>query len=144
MDEGFARNIMKVFGPGSLYRGLGDYPLKSVTLDAEKEVITFSFNSLEAVPDIRFGVEGDCCSHSWIEHLEAPESVEGRTVVAVDDCAMDRSDDDEYEVTQVYQTVFRLDNGDSIKVEYRNTSNGYYGGYMVRLDPQGNRDYGDD
>lgn len=134
----------------SLYRGLGDYPLKSVTLDAKKEVITFAFSSLEPVPDIRFGVEGDCCSHSWIEHLEAPESVEGRTVVAVDDHTMDSSDegdvdDDDYgAVTVVYQTVFRLDNGDSIKVEYRNTSNGYYGGYLVRLDAQGNRDYGDD
>jgi hypothetical protein len=71
---------------------------------------------------------------SWIEHLEAPDSVAGREIVEVTDEVMSREDDGDYECLQSYQTKFRLDNGETITLEYRNESNGYYGGYVVRLE----------
>lgn len=54
-DEGFARNIIKIFGT-DLYKGMGDQPLKSVTLSDDKEEITFTFADVSTV---RFKAEGD-------------------------------------------------------------------------------------
>lgn len=143
-DEGFARNVMRLFGPGGLYAGMGDSPLKSVTLSDDKETITFAF---EDGSEARFGVEGDCCSQSWIEHLDVPPYVIGEKLVAVSDARTDDLTDDDtanpmqgseeeyryrtHECLQVYQTHFKTAKGD-IVLEYRNSSNGYYGGYLVR------------
>ena len=130
-DEGLARNVMRLFGDGGLYIGMSDKPLHSVTLDDANEVITFTF---EDGSTVKFAAEGDCCSHSWIEHLEVPAVVSGRTLVEVQDERTGQETVGEYDdLRQFYQTIFRLDNGDSIKIEYRNDSNGYYGGYLVRV-----------
>lgn len=132
MDEGFARNIRQVFGPGDLYEGLADRPLESVTIDAGKDYVTFAFEDGHTA---RYAAEGDCCSSSWIEELTVPDSVKGRTLVGVQDYTFDNPKDEadnEYEVLQSYKTVFHLDNGETITIEYRNSSNGYYGGYLVR------------
>jgi hypothetical protein len=67
-----------------------------------------------------------------------PNSVQGRTLVEVQDERMGQESQGDYgELRQFYQTKFRLDNGDTITIEYRNDSNGYYGGYLVRLDANG-------
>lgn len=133
----FGRNIQALFGAGSLFHGMGEKPLSSVLLDAASEVLTFKF---EDGTQARFSVEGDCCSHSWIEHMEVPQDVAGRTLVSVEDSPMETPDtveQSEWEVVQSYRTTFRLDNGEAITLEYRNSSNGYYGGYLVRLDAHG-------
>jgi hypothetical protein len=140
----FGRNLQTLFGTSSLWRGLGpDRPLYSVTLNDAKDTVTFTFQDGGTV---RYQVEGDCCSHSWIEHLEVPNEVNYRTLVSVEDVPMESEDveRDGWEVIQSYRTVFRLDNGEAVTLEYRNSSNGYYGGYLVRLDSKGDVDNGDD
>lgn len=83
-----------------------------------------------------FEVEGDCCSHSWIEHLEMPGDISGATLLSVEDSAPITQDHDEHDETNggdcisVYNTSFKTDKGEII-LEYRNSSNGYYGGYLV-------------
>lgn len=131
-DEGFARNLTRLFGTGMLYAGMGEAPLYSVTLNDARDTITFSF---EDGSTAKFRAEGDCCSHSWIEHLEVPNEVRGRTLVGVLDERIGQESLGEYgDLRQYYQTKFRLDNGETITIEYRNDSNGYYGGYLVRLE----------
>lgn len=114
--------------------------LASVTLSEDKERITFAF---EDGGERAFGVEGDCCSSSWIEHLEMPPDLAGATLLSVEDGGgVDKTDDDalnpkgeygrEHECLQVYQTTFRTNRGD-VTLEYRNSSNGYYGGYLVEV-----------
>lgn len=143
---GFARNLMALFGPGELYAGMGDSTLKSVELSENNETITFTFeNGTEAT----FGVEGDCCSSSWIEHLDVPPYVLGEKLISVEDgdavpwdghkCEPCKADEDGYaygnecghDHLQVYNTRFVTAKG-AIVLEYRNDSNGYYGGYLVR------------
>lgn len=119
--------------------------VESVALDASADRIAFKFqDGFER----SYGVEGDCCSRSWIEHLEMPDDVKGAVIQSVDDsdgvpwdnheCVSDEHDDN-YRVTKegcgheslaVYNTRFRTNKGD-IVLEYRNDSNGYYGGYLV-------------
>lgn len=124
--------------------------LESVILSNDKEKIVFRFK--DGTPPIAYGVEGDCCSSSWIEHLETPGDVDGAKVVDVKEsggvpwdghaCVEDVRDDD-YNVTKkgcghdslsVYNITFRTDHGD-IVLEFRNDSNGYYGGYLVEATP---------
>lgn len=130
MDEGFTRNLRKVFGPWGTYRGM-DKPLHKVSLNDAKNMVTFYFQDGTVA---EFGVEGDCCSHSWIEELTVPESVEGLIPVDVEDYCFGQEwlEPEEYTLRQSYKTVFRLSNGESITLEYRNDSNGYYGGFLVR------------
>lgn len=142
-DEGFARNVQRLFGPGGTYNGMGNKPLYSVTLDDAKDTLSFNFQDGTRA---RFQVEGDCCSHSWIEELTVPESVNGLTLIEVQDYRQDQQwlEPEEYTLRQSYKTVFRLSNGETITLEYRNDSNGYYGGYLVRINDAGERDYGDE
>lgn len=77
-------------------------------------------------------VEGDCCSHTWIESLDAPENLLG-TVLAVEDIPMpNHGQAAEYEddVIQYYGCKIITTKGTCV-IDYRNESNGYYGGNLV-------------
>jgi hypothetical protein len=122
--------------------------VEAVDLDKAADRITLRFQD----GFVRsYGVEGDCCSQSWIEHLEMPDDVKGAVIQSVDDggevepwdghvCKeynWDKSDDEnkaagvcDHDVLAVYNTRFHTNKGD-IVLEYRNDSNGYYGGYLV-------------
>lgn len=109
--------------------------LRRVSLSRDKTKITFEF---EDGFKRSFGVSGDCCSDSWIEHLEQPKDVSGAIVVEVvhaDIDAFDKKDEETglfSEYIQVYNTTFHTTRGD-IVLEFRNSSNGFYGGYLVDL-----------
>jgi hypothetical protein len=113
---------------GGIFNALRGSKLKAVTLSSDKETVTFEF---EEGPSVAYGVEGDCCSISWIEHLELPtESVLGLEILGVEDVCMGEEEKGDYDCLRSYETRFRTAKGD-IVLEYRNSSNGYYGGYLV-------------
>jgi hypothetical protein len=118
----------------------------SVELLGDKDRILLRFQDGS---DRSYGVEGDCCSTSWIEHLEMPPDVRGAVILSVDDggevepwdghVCVETQYDKDYKVRKegcgheslaVYNTRFHTNKGD-IVMEYRNDSNGYYGGYLV-------------
>lgn len=74
---------------------------------------------------------GDCCSHSWIENVDLPALGFPCTVTAVEDVDMpgEEYDADEHECLQFYGCRISTDKGD-ILIDYRNSSNGYYGGSL--------------
>jgi hypothetical protein len=76
--------------------------------------------------------DGDCCSNSWIEHVELPAMGFPVKVISVKDIDLPGSCDDseEYECLTVYGCKIVTDKGDII-IDYRNSSNGYYGGDLV-------------
>lgn len=112
--------------------------IQSVTVSEDKEKLTILFHGDPQV--MKFEVEADCCSSTWIEHLEQPIDVDGATVLSVEeDASVDGPSDDRLEVIQIYKTRINTDRG-TIAIEYRNSSNGYYGGSIEEV---GNR-YGDD
>ena len=113
------------------YKDITGKTIESVTLSGDKERIDFVFGDGTRKA---YGVEGDCCSVSWIEHLEVPDDVKGATLTSVDDGdGVEAEDpDDKYDCLQVYNTTFHTNRGD-IVLEYRNESNGYYGGYLIDL-----------
>ena len=83
---------------------------------------------------ILFATDGDCCSHTWIEHFEGIAYLIGGTVVNVED--VDSGADDEDSEEDKYGNVIRFygwkvttDKGHAM-LDYRNESNGYYGGSL--------------
>lgn len=78
----------------------------------------------------KFRTSGDCCSHTWIEHCEYPEfGKRGSKLTAIESVDKGSEQSDEHDCLAFYETRFTTPKGD-IVVEYRNSSNGYYGGSL--------------
>lgn len=101
--------------------------LRSIELSEDRQYITVTF---EDETYIKFYTEGDCCSSSWVEHLNLPGDIKGATFLSAEDSGRVDAFDEGYEYIQVYNTVFHTSVGD-IVLEYRNSSNGYYGGCLT-------------
>ncbi len=87
------------------------------------------------VDRMAFYTDGDCCSQSWIEHLQNADSLIGATVTSAEDIEMgDVSDtygpDNEapQEHVQAYGVKVHALGRPPLEFEFRNASNGYYGG----------------
>lgn len=107
--------------------------IESIKLSDDKEQLTLSFKDGSCRV---FQTEGDCCSSTWIEHLELPKDVIGATILPITDHDYEdkfelepHPDEDENGELKVYQTHIPTDRG-HIAIEYRNSSNGYYGGWL--------------
>lgn len=77
-------------------------------------------------------IDADCCSYTWIESVELPALGFPFTVIACDDLDMNKEPlkNEEYECLQFYGAKITTDKGDMV-IDYRNDSNGYYGGDIV-------------
>jgi hypothetical protein len=119
---------------------------KTVTsVELAKDKMALKFNVAES-DSIVATTDGDCCSHTWIEHVELPalgfpakvfavESIEfaGHLIFGRLDAGLDLPDvddsPDESERVVVYGLKIVTDKGEFI-IDFRNSSNGYYGGWM--------------
>jgi len=74
--------------------------------------------------------EGDCCSRSWVESFDEPSHMLGTVTGAADlDHVQESVDDAGDSYLQFYG--FKITTGRGICViDYRNKSNGYYGGSL--------------
>jgi hypothetical protein len=79
--------------------------------------------------DIVARTDGDCCSQSWIEHIELPYKGFPAKVVSVEDTALSETGTQGDDCTAFYGCKIHTENGD-IEIDYRNASNGYYGGSL--------------
>ena len=98
--------------------------IHSVELTSDKKAIKFVTDAGDVVAKC----DGDCCSSTWIEHVLLPFKGFPAKVTAVDELEMpDLGSPDKYDVIQYYGCAIRTESGD-ITIDYRNESNGYYGG----------------
>lgn len=80
--------------------------------------------------DIIAKADGDCCSDTWVESVEVPALGFPALVAAVDDLEMPNlGTPDDHECVEYYGCKISTDKGD-IVIDYRNSSNGYYGGNL--------------
>ncbi len=84
--------------------------------------------------EFSFCCDADCCSESWINHINFVECLLGGTVESVDDIDMfsllgvePAATRQEYDQV-LFHRIF-TDRG-SCTIEFRNSSNGYYGGSL--------------
>jgi hypothetical protein len=74
-------------------------------------------------------VDADCCSHTWIEHVEMPTELPA-LVTAVGDIELNADADTRDGELAFYGYRISTNQGDLV-IDYRNESNGYYGGSIV-------------
>jgi hypothetical protein len=73
-----------------------------------------------------------CCSSTWVENIENPEAAVGSPVLEAIDIDMperEHPEDKERDVVAYYGFRIRTAKGDCV-LDYRNESNGYYGGNL--------------
>jgi len=74
--------------------------------------------------------DGDCCSQSWVESVELPALGFPFTVSAIEDLDLGKIDEwHDGECISFYGCKVVTDKGDMV-IDYRNESNGYYGGNL--------------
>ncbi len=80
--------------------------------------------------DVVGETEGDCCSTSWVEAIDPPTRGFPAKVLSVGDVPMpDWGDMEGKDCVKYYGFKITTDRGD-ILIDYRNDSNGYYGGSL--------------
>jgi hypothetical protein len=103
---------------------------KCLSVDNAYETITVEFEN----NTLTLTAYGDCCSHSWFE--EFPEyqlqSLIGKTIVDLkhDTKEIDLPFSNVQEVDRNHVYEFHLDDGEVFEFLLRNSSNGYYDGYI--------------
>jgi len=132
---GFMNMVHRIWGSSFDPMPLAEKHLASVEVSEDKERLTFH---LDDGRSITYHAEGDCCSQSWIEHLTVPPDIAGAEITGYAETDMGEFVED-YDTIRVYQTSFQTAKGEII-VEYRNSSNGYYGGWLDGPDDQWAKD----
>ena len=102
-----------------------------VTDLVEKTITKIDWNSEEVTfftkdKSYRFTAEGDCCSLTWIESFDGVEDILGDRIMSIDVLDIDSQD---YGEKKFYGYRFNTINASAI-LDFRNNSNGYYGGYL--------------
>jgi len=101
--------------------------INEIKIADDKQALLFIIDEGEA----RVRCDADCCSYTWVEHIELPAMGFPAKVISVSSLDMpDLGQLEEYDVVQYYGCKIATDKGDII-IDYRNSSNGYYGGDLV-------------
>jgi len=83
--------------------------------------------------DITATVDAECCSYTWIENVELPALGFPAMVVSVCNLDMPGAEDhvfcEDPDEVEFYGLSIKTDKGE-IVIDYRNSSNGYYGGSL--------------
>lgn len=107
--------------------------VRDVSLSDDQECIRFTCDGGEV---IRADCYGDCCSHSWVEDILYPDVLIGVPVLEVENIDMPDGMPTKHghfeEEMQYYGCKIRTSKG-VCTIEYRNSSNGYYGGSLEWL-----------
>ena len=106
---------------------LDDKTITGIELASDKEAIRFL---IEGVDPVIAKCDADCRSHTWVEHIELPALGFPAKVLTVADLDLPGGSSDDDGCIQVYGLKITTDKGD-IVIDYRNESNGYYGGSMA-------------
>jgi len=98
--------------------------LTKIELASDKKAIRFTVDGETVVAKC----DGDCCSSTWIESVELPAGGLPATITAVVNLDLPSQDNDG-DLIQFYGLKLITNKGE-IVLDYRNESNGYYGGNL--------------
>lgn|SRR5574343_1612208 len=118
---------------------LRGHSIVDIYLHDSKERVAIVVGGSDYMVSIVFlETEGDCCSHSWVEHIGNPEACHMAQFFEWRDVGIDPSPDEltadqqrEYDEGELkfYFMELSTSKGQTL-IEMRNSSNGYYGGSM--------------
>jgi hypothetical protein len=102
-----------------------DKIVTAIHLASDKKAIRFDVANEEP---LIAKTDGDCCSHSWIEHVENADAIIGTPILSVEDLPLESEDSDDGRIMH-YGLKITTAKGTCV-LDYRNESNGYYGGNL--------------
>lgn len=105
-----------------------DKIITDIELAEDKKAMRFL---VEGADPIIARAEGDCCSSTWIEHIELPAMGFPVKILSVTDIDLPGSvnNSEDYDCLTVYGLKLTTDRGEII-VDFRNSSKGHYGGNL--------------
>lgn len=105
--------------------------INAIEMTSDKLAIKFVMADGE---DVTACVDADCCSYTWVEHISLPAGGFPAFVFEAGDVDMPdlegEGSADECDVIQYYGFELKTDKGHML-IDYRNSSNGYYGGSLT-------------
>lgn len=101
--------------------------IQRMMIAADKMALLFV---LDDTTELVARVDADCCSHTWIESVELPALGFPCVVQTVADLELNTDADHKDGELAFYGLKIVTDKGDII-IDYRNESNGYYGGNIA-------------
>ena len=105
--------------------------IETIRVTKGEEIIRFGFGGYPE--DIAFHAVGDCCSESWIADILNPETILNETILSVREDEMPKEDPTPSRTRQDSDQLFgyTLESAKgSCQIIFRNSSNGYYGGWL--------------
>ena len=101
-----------------------------IGIDLAEDKKAIRFRTLDA--EVIARTDGDCCSDTWVESIETPARGFPAKVTQVRGLGWGDRDETlgECDVVRHYGLSIVTDRGEII-IDYRNASNGYYGGDLV-------------
>jgi len=100
--------------------------IKEIKIADDRKAILFITDKENVIAK----TDGDCCSSTWVEHIELPVNGFPAKVISIEELDMPELDEtDDFDVVVYYGCKIITDRGDII-IDYRNESNGYYGGNL--------------
>lgn len=102
--------------------------IKEIKIADDKKAVLFITDCGEIIAK----TDADCCSETWVENIELPFKGFPALVIAAEDIDMpekEHPEDIDRDVMAYYGFKISTDKGD-IVIDYRNESNGYYGGSL--------------
>lgn len=102
--------------------------ITAIELAQDKKAMRFIIKNNEPIVA---KADGDCCSSTWIEHVQLPARGFPALVTEVEELEMPQIESKiKYaECLAIYGLKIATDKGDII-IDFRNESNGYYGGNL--------------
>lgn len=101
--------------------------ITEVQWTTDKKAIRFIMTDGE---EVIARADADCCSETWIENVTLPALGFPATVLSAHGIEMpDLGTPPEFECVDYYGFEIKTDKGD-MTIDYRNASNGYYGGWI--------------
>ena len=78
---------------------------------------------------IYYECEADCCSSSWVDNIDDLDNMLNSEILEVEELKVESIEIEDYDVLRKYDYLVKTSKGDA-RIEFRNSSNGYYGGNL--------------
>jgi hypothetical protein len=99
----------------------------NVLISPDRHTLVFITNK----GTVAYYAEGDCCSNSWFESFDNLEVLQNQVVESLESIPV-KGTQNEYDYIQIYGIRLNTQQGYAL-IEYRNSSNGYCGGWCQKI-----------
>jgi hypothetical protein len=106
-----------------------DKEINAILINEDKTILHFITKSGD---EYSYYTNGECCSNSWYEHFNGLNYILKNKILYVENIGVGEIKNSDYDLTQIYCINLKTEKG-ICSIEFRNESNGFYGGSIELL-----------